>query len=421
MYDLAIIGGGPTGLTLATYAEGRIAVFERRAVLGGCHRYDAVTHGDRFVEHGPRVYSSAYVNCRRVLRDIGMPWDDHFQKTYFSPELIDGKHWYAWLSVREIAWLTFEYLVFALFDGRHGARISVKTYAELKGFSAGSVAYLDLVCRFSDGAGAARYTLWEFLCGFDQHVGAFYVPKRPNDVLFETWRAFLETRGTVDVFTDARVTAITPGSVRVGRKTYAAKKIAVCVPPMHADRLLRASGIAVPSFREFARKSRYDTYWSVTFFGATWGHTQKTTPWGIVAMQYPFGVVSAAASNFDVPGSEGRSIRQYGTAHDDIAREIRRQLGFREDVPYAFETGPYADQAFMFVKSYVPTTLVPGIDTVGCHNGNSTYGFTSMESAVQNALAYLGKPRVQAWTASDIVRLAFWGLVIFTLKNYLGP
>ena len=418
MYDVAIVGGGPTGLTLATLCEGRVALFERRAVLGGCHRYDSVTHR-RFVEHGPRVYSGAYVNCRRVLEGAGIAWDDYFEKIYFSPDLVDGKHWYAWLSVREIAWLTLEYLVFALFDGDHGKHISVRNYCEQKGFSETSLAYLDLVCRFSDGAGAARYTLWEFLCGFDQHTSSFYAPKRPNDALFDAWKTHLDGRGTVDVFTGSEVTSIDAGGgVRVGTKAFAAKKILVCLPPTHADRLFRRSGIRAPEFREFARKSRYETYWSVTFFGAAWSDSQKTTPWGIVAVRYPFGgVVSAAASKFDVPGSQGKTIRGYGKDHDGVAREIRRQLGFSDDVSYAFETSPYADQAFMFVKTHFAPDIAPGIATIGCHNGNSTYGFTSMESAVQNALAYLGAPRTRAWYASDLVRLIFWVTVVFTLKK----
>ena len=89
-------------------------------------------------------------------------------------------------------------------------------YCASKSFSATSCAYIDAVCRFSDGAGADRYSLWEFLSGFDQHIRPFYIPKKSNDFLFETWHAYLEKRG-VDIFVDADVTRVSRTS---GKSNY---------------------------------------------------------------------------------------------------------------------------------------------------------------------------------------------------------
>jgi len=426
-YDYIVVGGGPTGLTLATYLPGRVALVERQKALGGCHR---VAPGyARFVEHGPRVYSGAYVNAARVLKDVGMEWDDVFEPAVFSPELIDGKRWYQWLSAGEIANLSFEYTVFALFNASHGKRISMKSYCAQKNFSARSAAYVDLVCRFSDGAGADRYSLWEFVSGFDQHLRSFYLPRRPNTYLFDRWQTFLERRG-VDVMAGANVAKVTSHSVTVGSAVmHASKKVILAVPPYHADRLLQKSGIrSETKFRDFSKKTKYDLYWSVSYFGATVDNAkgQRTTPWGVLAMQYPFGVVSAAASIWDVASPvTGKTMRATSKNPDRVAEEIRRQLGLPESVTYAFAKGPYNDQAFMAAagKGYFAPELACGIASVGCHNGKSNYNFTSMESAVQNALSYLGKPVRSPAHAGDGLR---WGLLALALawavvRSRAGP
>lgn len=400
IYDLIIVGGGPTGLTLATYAPGKIALIERHPVLGGCHRRDP---SKEFVEHGPRVYSGAYVNVARVLKDIGLDWDAVFQKIDFSPERIDGKRWFEWLSAKEIAWLTIEYIVFLLFDARHG-KIPLKTYCVRKGFSASSIRYLDMVCRFSDGAGADRYTLWEFLSGFDQHIAPFYAPRQPLDSVFAHWSAYIQKRG-VDVFVNSNVTAVSEHEVRIDSKILKAKKVVLCLPPMHA-----APFLGDKRFTAFARKTKYKTYWSVSFFGVRFGTSQKTTPWGIIAVQYPFGVVSAAASVFNVKSPvTGKTLAE--TADDSVAKEIARQLGFPEGTKYAYSTSPYHDQAFMATTTgYMPPNSTR-IESVGCHNGKSTYNFTSMESAVQNALVYLGKSPASAWFLGDYIRFGVIGVI----------
>jgi hypothetical protein len=406
MYDYVIVGGGPTGLTLATYLPGRIALIERHPMLGGCHR--ANPSAPRFVEHGPRVYSGAYVNVQRVLRDIGVAWDDAFVPTAFSPELIDGKRWYQWLSPREISLLSWDYVVFAFFDKDHGKRVSMKTYCLRNAFSAQSTSYIDAVCRFSDGAGAARYTLWEFVSGFDQHIRSFYLPRQPNHVLFAHWHRFLQKRG-VDVHVSTAVTRVTKTSVACGDRVLRARKVILAVPPHHASQLLEKSKLSEPRFKDFAKKTKYDIYWSVSFFGTRIDNAKghATTPWGIIAMQYPFeGVVSAAASVWDVPSPvTGKTLAQT-TDPDAVAKEIRRQLGFDDDVEYAYQSGPYQDQAFVAAagKGYVRPKLACGVYTVGTHNGESNYNFTSMESAVQNALVFAKQPVQSPVHASDALR-----------------
>ena len=409
MYDYIVIGGGPTGLTLATYLSGNIALVERQPVLGGCHR---VLPGDRFVEHGPRVYSGAYVNVQHVLEDIGTSWDETFEKTYFSPEFIDGKHWYQWLSVKEIGWLTFEYLMYVI-NSNHGKNISMATYCTHKNFSASSKEYIDLVCRFSDGAGADRYSLWEFVSGFDQHILPFYTPRKPLTTLFDHWETFLKKRG-VDVLTNTNVTKVTKDSVVTDSgDILRAKKVILCIPPTYAARMS-------PGLKDFASKTKYDPYWSISFFDVDLPKGQRSTPWGIVAVKYPFGVVSAAASRFDVKSPvTGKTLKE--SSDTEAAEEIRRQVFGDLKPEYAYLTGKYNDQSFFATagQGYVYSKLSNGIDIVGCCNGNSTYHFTSMESAVQNALVYIGKKRRRVWHASNYIWFVVTLVIVFIASRRL--
>ena len=66
--DFVIIGAGPAGLTLSytlSYLGYKVVLIEKEKTIGGCHRVNRVD--GLFAEHGPRVYSDAYVNMRSLL------------------------------------------------------------------------------------------------------------------------------------------------------------------------------------------------------------------------------------------------------------------------------------------------------------------------------------------------------------------
>ena len=78
-YDIIIIGGGPSGLSMSHYCSKlglKILVIEKGENIGGCHTVYRMNN--LFSEHSPRVYSSAYLNFQNILKDIGLTFESSF-------------------------------------------------------------------------------------------------------------------------------------------------------------------------------------------------------------------------------------------------------------------------------------------------------------------------------------------------------
>lgn len=432
VYDTIVVGGGPSGLTVATYSPGTTCLIDLESSLGGCHRASRVD--GRFVEHGPRVYHDRYVNTKNVLCDIGTSWDDIFVKAQFSPHFIDGKPWYRHLSARESLVLSIEYLIMALFDRDRGRNETVEEFSKKHGFEKSSIEYLDLVCRFSDGAGADRYSMWEFMSGFDQHTaGSFYEPRVPHDVgLFAIWESHLASKGTVVMMKNERVVRISSESVMLASgKEIRGKRVVCAIPPKPLVALLRASGVRDSRIEKFAIETDYNEYMSVAYHFDEPLNIPKSkglekTPWGIVWMEMSKyttysesrGVVSAAATILDVPSpATGKTALRSSPA--EIRTEIWRQIGIAA-MPSKAISNPGHDEAFVFVPrtgGYLPHALpgFPNAFTVGCHTGHSSYNFTSMEGAVENALHFVGRRTVSS--VADLNILMKTGVLFLFLTS----
>src|SRR3990172_2331430 len=314
--QIIIVGAGPGGLTLAHYLnkysqEANITVIDREATVGGCHRVRRVGEPDNkhphgyFTEHGPRIYTSAYLNFRRLLsEDLKTNFFDAFVPYNFTITEIGGQG-LGQLTKREIFNLITEFLKLPFSTASQNE--TVLEFARRHHFSPNSIDYLDRVCRLTDGAGSERYTMFEFLQVFNQRFFYnIYQPSQATDLqLFRIWKDYLAERGVnfilntevkqllpdatgrqikeLKVITNIsrpRSDAISrtdasPRSDAVEKANYSrmsADLVILAIPPEPMYQLLTRSGMTdafVPvkpeiSFGQWAQQSSYFTYIPLT-------------------------------------------------------------------------------------------------------------------------------------------------------------
>ena len=461
-YDYAIVGGGPTGLTLAYYLsrEGkRCIVLEREEVLGGCHRVQRVNGGVSaeqstrahgvWTEHGPRIYVGAYANFERLLQEMGTSWDELF--TPYNYQIADlVRQGTSAFSTRELLALATAFAQLP-FNGEHLKKQTVLEFARAQRMSARAIDSLDRSCRMTDGAGADRYTMYEFLQLVNQNsLYKIYQPRFPNDVaLVSLWRSALEKQG-VEIETSAHVTGISREidasdfcwQVQTKERAIRAQNCVLAIPPSAAAKLL-------PRLEAFARASQYIPYLCVSYhwdsrveIANVWG-----TPKGawkvafIVQSDYTdFAhpdsrtVITAAATDLDaISEFTGKSANQSNAdeVKAEILREIESAIGALPPLTLAiisptvyFQNGwRNTDESFVLTPAgYLGAfEMLPRLYSVGPHNGYSPYEFNSLESAVSNAIVFLNEhasariPLLEAWTVYQMLARVFLVVLLVSL------
>jgi len=440
-YDVIVVGGGPAGLTFAQRAlaaQKSVLLLESNGAIGGCHRVER-TQGNLnlFTEHGPRVYSSAYRTFKDILHDIGLDFNALFTRYDIQISNIGGR---TLRSMRLKEWIPFAYAFFLLtFNPDYGSDVTMEQFARQYHFSHGTREYIDRLCRMTDGASASRYTLNEFLNLMNQQsLYSLYQPKAPNDTgLFKVWVSALIQRG-LHLKLHTPVTHLSRGGdlLTVNGK-YTAKHVILAIPPTSLVRLLQ--GIPDPyiknNFGDIARLSRFATrteyiqYIPITFHWNTklqlpkiWGF--PASDWGvafIVLSDYFFNepekeqertLISAAITYQDRPSSAlGKTAAQ--CSRSELISETFRQLCesyppgtdippptksiISPDVHYSAQESQYRNSNSAYIYSPGSGSVgsaslppfgiyVPNLFTLGTHNNESKYRFTSLESAVQNAV-----------------------------------
>jgi len=434
-YDYVIVGGGPSGLTLA-YTLGKLnkkcLLIDKNDSIGGCHR---VTRIDTlFSEHGPRIYLSAYINLRMLLKKMDLNFYDFFTKYDFSLSSIILEI-FKNMKVKEIMLLSLEFIKL-IFNNNHGKHTSIERYMTDNNFSESSMSYINKLCLSTDGASIENYTLFKLLQLFNQKIFYnIYQPVKPNDInLIKRWIDKITETKNVDIMLNTDVTSINIKNNKIDsintnkNSTIFATNFILAIPPVHIATILQNSADPVKNafgdlttFTQWAYKHNYITYIPITFHWNTklnlkkiWG-VDVTSDWNITFillsdyMKFDNSssqtVISCCISVLDVK-SKNNNKTANECDQDELIAEVFQQL--KNSYPYlpnatksilhnsVVKNGSWInnDTAYIYNQSHdnyinSKSSIFSNLYNVGTHNGNSTYYFTSMESAVSNAIYLL--------------------------------
>lgn len=119
---------------------------------------------------------------------MGVSFEQMFTTYNFSIATIGSTTVFKELTYVELGKLAVAFLKFS-FDAMYGQHETVAEFARSHGFSKQALDILDRVCRLTDGGGADRYTLNQFLQLVNQqYMYTLYQPRAANDkLLFRVW------------------------------------------------------------------------------------------------------------------------------------------------------------------------------------------------------------------------------------------
>ncbi len=462
-YDYIIIGGGPSGLSIAQLlikSGKKILLLEHNNSLGGCHRVARVD--GRFTEHSPRVLSTRYKNLEILLKDMNTSFSDLFVPYKFKISDI-GKRNITSLKAIELFHLTIAFLNLII-NENYGSNISMKQFMIEHHFETNSMDYIDRVCRVVDGATSDEFSLNEFLeIANQQAFYPLYQPKQPNDVGFiKYWQNYLETSG-IDIKLNTKLTRVLPTENKIittngsNNRTiiYSYKKLILALNPYVIYNTLPPSVFPAIDLK-YATQTQYLTYISMTFH---WNEKLTLPPiqgfsaskWGIVfiVMSDYFENYKGTLVSIAITILNKKSDTLNKTANEISDVEIIKNEAFKQfkesfkgvQIPepdfiimypgavYTTEYGWTSSTGSFFNSFQNNNTFIPfqspnykNIYNLGSQNGYQTYKFTSIESAVSNGihLAKILEPDfVQIETKSGLTLVFVFRIAILLIAFLL--
>lgn len=438
-YDLIIVGAGPAGLALAHTSSSlyrRILIIDKEQEIGGCHRVKRNVDG-LFTEHGPRIYLSIYYNFFNLMNEMGLKVEDVYVNYKYSFYDVATSKILPNFTFYEIIMFILVYILFVINDD-YGKDISLYEYLRGHRFSIKVIDIFDRLCRFTDGGNVYIYSLNKILKLTDNApMLKIYQPKAPLDiVLFDTWKKFLSNRG-VDFMMGFQITdydiqnnnveIVTLSNnekIRCGKLVFAVPPISLLSIIKYEDQLRNAFG-NYNDFEIWAEKTKYIDYISITYHFKDKQETPIVngltfnTDWGIVLINmsdYMEKVEDGYSTVFSVAISicDKNSRVTYKKANecssDELIKEVHRQIkeglfsDLSDDYKAIINPNNYydtyknkwacRDNAYFntYSEKYIPFySSINNVYNLGTHNGKSYISYTTIESAVSNAMYLAGE------------------------------
>ena len=467
IYDYIIIGSGPAGLTFATLADknDKIMIIDKDKVIGGCHKVNRQKYENEyyFSEHGPRIYFSNYLNFKTILNIIGVKFSDIFVKfnLSFLEILYETTIKKNIFSMNEIFIMTIDFFKL-LGNPNYAKNISMNEYLTINNFSDKAVNYINRTSRLMDGGDLDKTSLNSFFSVLnDTLLYNGYQPKMPTDEgLFIVWRNYLKN---VDFKLNTTITNIdnSKSIIKINSSnngSFYAKKLILAIPPINLNEIVKKSSDNIKQLFNknldiYAKETAYINNISITFHWNFKLNLNKkiygfhnNTNWGVGAVvlsdymnfkeKNSKTVISCVITITDVKSKNIDKTANECSDKKDLIDETFRQLNeIYNNIPVptlAFVNNYYIDgewksteKAFIKATNYgfMNNKISDNIYTLGTHNGNVKYHFTSIETAVANAIALVNQLYnknhhiKRPYTVKDVIIIILLFIVLLMIIN----
>jgi hypothetical protein len=433
--DYCIVGAGPAGLCIGWILSNNgynVTIIDREKSIGGCHRVRR--DNGYFTEHGPRVYSNVYVNTIDWLSDMDIDFNDYFNEYKFKVSSIGGRQ-ISDMKWNELLWLGIEMIILGFYEKRSRS-ISCLEYMKKHNFSNKTIDYIDRICRLTDGSGADRYTLYQFLSLVNQNTGyTIYQPSIPNDKgLFNDILNKMKSKGIQFILgneviqlnrNNNKIDSILIKSCSTkSARLIKANNYILAIPPSNLIKILTSSNLhnAFGNYsliRDWVIRNSYNVYIPITFHWdynidvpKIWGF--PSSEWGIayiVVSDYYNRKEDRSKTLISTCITKPNSVSTYlgktpnECSKDELIYETFRQLRLTltklpkptlsilsSGVKKVDNRWITLDDAYMMTKDNVKghpikfqSDIYHNLFSLGTHNGYSIYSFTTLESAITNA------------------------------------
>ena len=434
IYDYIIIGSGPTGLTFATLADknDKIMIIDKDKFIGGCHKVNRQKYENEyyFSEHGPRIYFNNYLNFKTILSIIGVKFSDIFVKfnLSFLEILYETTIKKNIFSMNEIFIMTIDFFKL-LGNPNYANNISLNEYVTINNFSDKAVNYINRTSRLMDGGDLDKTSVNSFYNVLnDTLLYNGYQPKMPMDEgLLVVWRNYLKN---VDFKLDTTVINIDDSNniikINTTNESFYTKKVILAIPPINLNAIIQKSTNNIKQKFKFnldlySKKTEYIENISITFHWNFKLNLNKkiygfhnNTNWGIGAVvlsdymnfkeKNSKTVISCVITITDVKSKNIDKTANECTNKQDLIDETFRQINeIYNNLPVPtlsflncyYHDGKWKSTEKAFIKAtnygFIDNKITDNIYTVGTHNGNVKYHFTSIETAVANSISLVNQ------------------------------
>lgn len=465
-YDYTIIGAGPSGLTIS-YIMGlngfKCLLIDENKNIGGCHRADYLN--DLFVEHSPRVISSAYLNFKKILNMMGSSFEEIYVPYEFSISNIGGKTLLN-LNKFDVLKLSIEFIKL-IFNNYHGYNVPVKKYMLDNNFNKDTIDYIDRICRLTDGGGSDRYTLYQVLQLINQQgLYKLYQPKLPNnELLFNIFEKALNKTDNVDILLNTGLSKIYKKNNKIINVDIVSndkmininiKNLVLAITPKSIYNILLNSNITnafTNNFLEFTVNNTYIEDIGITFhwnrkllLKPTWGFPKSDWMIGFIISsnytkfknQNSKTVISCVILNVDEKSSylnkTANEVDDEDTLKNEVFRQLKSSFSYLPDPSFKIlnprvfrntNTKIWENKDSSYFMSYNKQKFIKfnsdiynNLYNVGTQNGKSYYSFNSFESAVTNALYFTNtkiKNKFKIQRPREMRNIFLYGLLIISI------